>query len=136
MGGAAPMNLTMITEQSAPAEDERGGGPPSAAAAAYQVNLTKMDLSGGLDVEMLKGTIRETAKGLIGVDEEIEFDMPLMESGLTSGTAVLLRDALSQQLPGVNLPVTMVFDYPSITSMSELIMENAEKAAKKAAKGK
>mmetsp|Transcript_59070 Transcript_59070/g.183067 ORF Transcript_59070/g.183067 Transcript_59070/m.183067 type:complete len:98 (-) Transcript_59070:126-419(-) len=93
-----------------------------------------MDLGSGLDKEVLKGQILEVTKGLIGFDEEIEFDAPLMESGLTSNTAVLLRDALTQTLPGVNLPVTLVFDYPSISNMTELIVENAEKAARKAKK--
>jgi len=103
-------------------------------AAGYEAKMVKMDLSGGLNAETVKQQIAEVAKGLIGFDEEIEYDMPLMESGLTSNTAVLLRDSLSQQLPGISLPVTLVFDYPSIESMSELILENAEKAAKKAAK--
>merc|ERR1712060_354247 len=66
--------------------------------------------------------------------EDFEYDMPLMESGLTSNTAVLLRDALTQQLPGVNMPVILVFDYPSISAMSDLIVENAARAAKKAKK--
>merc|ERR1712039_1038106 len=95
---------------------------PAAAGAGYTANLQKMDVSAGLDEGMLKGQIAEAAKGLIGYDEDIEFDMPLMESGLTSNAAVVLRDALTQQLPGVNLPVTLVFDYPSISAMSELIM--------------
>merc|ERR1712060_548204 len=106
----------------------------AAAAPGYEAKLVKMDLTGGLTAVTVKAQIAEVAKGLIGFDEEIEYDMPLMESGLTSNTAVLLRDSLSQQLPGISLPVTLVFDYPSIESMSELIIENAEKAAKKAAK--
>merc|ERR1712083_1197725 len=107
---------------------------PSAAGAGYEAKLMKLDVGSGLDPTQLKSQILEVTKGLIGYDEDIEYDMPLMESGLTSNTAVLLRDALTQQLPGVNMPVTLVFDYPSISAMSELIMENAAKAAKKAAK--
>merc|ERR1711879_674946 len=122
----------------------QGGAPPmggdapeaeqaSAAAPGYEAKLMKLDLGAGLSAEVLKNQISEVAKGLIGFDEDIEVDMPLMESGLTSNTAVLLRDALTQQLPGISLPVTLVFDYPSIASMTDLIIENAEKAAKKKA---
>jgi tetratricopeptide (TPR) repeat protein len=107
---------------------------PSAAGPGYTAELKKLDLSGGVDAGMIKTQILETAKGLVGYDEDIEFDAPLMESGLTSNTAVLLRDALTTQLPGISLPVTLVFDYPSISSMTELVMEKSAKAAKKALK--
>merc|ERR1712217_966266 len=98
---------------------------PSAAGGGYEAKLMKLDVGSGLDPTQLKSQILEVTKGLIGYDEDIEYDMPLKESGLTSNTAVLLRDALTQQLPGVNMPVTLVFDYPSITAMAELIVENA-----------
>merc|ERR1740122_220087 len=104
---------------------------PSAAGAGYEAKLMKLDVGSGLDPAQLKSQILEVTKGLIGYDEDIEYDMPLMESGLTSNTAMLLRDALTQQLPGVNMPVTLVFDYPSISAMSDLIVENAARAAKK-----
>merc|ERR1712242_240767 len=113
-----------------------GEAPPeqaSAAAPGYEAKLAKLDIGAGLSPDILRNQISEVAKGLIGFDEDIEIDMPLMESGLTSNTAVLLRDALTQQLPGISLPVTLVFDYPSISAMTDLIIENAEKAAKKKA---
>jgi hypothetical protein len=115
-------------------DDEPADQPSQAAGGGYEAKLTKLDLSGGVDPAMVKNQIMECAKGLIGYDEDIEFDAPLMESGLTSNTAVLLRDALTQQLPGISLPVTLVFDYPSIESMTELVMEKSAKAAKKALK--
>merc|ERR1719433_1022202 len=109
---------------------------PSAAGGGYEAKIMKLDVGAGLDPVQLKSQILEVTKGLIGYDEDIEYDMPLMESGLTSNTAVLLRDALTQQLPGVNMPVTLVFDYPSISAMSDLIVENAARAAKKAKKAR
>merc|ERR1711874_323888 len=122
-------------QQWAPVEPQGGGdeAAPSAAGGGYEAKLMKLDVGSGLDPAQLKSQILEVTKGLIGYDEDIEYDMPLMESGLTSNTAVLLRDALTQQLPGISLPVTLVFDYPSISSMTDLIIENAEKAAKKKA---
>merc|ERR1712217_320509 len=121
-------------QQWAPQEPQGDEGAPSAAGGGYEAKLMKLDIGAGLDPAQLKGQILEVTKGLTGYDEDIEYDMPLMESGLTSNTAVLLRDALPQQLPGVNMPVTLVFDYPSISAMSDLIVENAARAAKKAKK--
>lgn len=109
---------------------------PSAARPGYDPKLAKLDVTSGLQVEAVHKQISEVAKGLIGDDTDIEIDMPLMEAGLTSNTAVLLRDSLMQQLPGISLPVTLTFDYPSIGAMGELVMENAQKAALKAAKNK
>merc|ERR1712060_386063 len=117
----------------APAAGEAPPEQASAATPGYEAKLMKIDIGAGLSPEILRNQISEVAKGLIGFDEEIEIDMPLMESGLTSNTAVLLRDALTQQLPGISLPVTLVFDYPSIESMTELVMEKSAKAAKKKA---
>lgn len=36
---------------------------------------------------------------------------------------------LSQALPGVQLPVTLVFDYPSVSAMTELILQSTGGAA-------
>merc|ERR1711904_384356 len=60
-----------------------------------------LDTSGGLDDAIVRAKITEVAVRIIGDDEEIEADSPLMESGLTSNTAVLLRDELTQEIPGI-----------------------------------
>merc|ERR1719401_1678156 len=117
-------------QQQGPDED----AAPSAARTAYEAKLTKIEVGSGMDPQVIRQQVHEITKGIIGYDEDIEYDMPLMESGLTSNTAVVLRDQLVNQLPGIPLPVTLIFDYPSIQSMTELIVENGEKAAKKAAK--
>jgi len=94
-------------------------------------SLAKLDIGAGLSPEVIQKQISDIAKALIGDDEDIDLDTPLMEAGLTSNTAVSLRNGLSEQLPGVNLPVTLTFDYPSIGAMTELVLENASKAALK-----
>ena len=38
-------------------------------------------------------------------------------------------EEISQALPGVQLPVTLVFDYPSVSAMTELIMQSTGGAA-------
>merc|ERR1712217_416290 len=52
---------------------------PSAAGAGYEAKLMKLDVGSGLDPTQLKSQILEVTKGLIGYDEDIEYDMPLME---------------------------------------------------------
>jgi tetratricopeptide (TPR) repeat protein/acyl carrier protein len=84
-------------------------------------------VSAGMDASIVRNKILDIATQIIGDDEEgIDADMPLMQAGLTSNTAVLLRDELSKDLPGVNLPPTLMFDYPSISAIADFIVENAK----------
>ncbi|CAK9008202.1 unnamed protein product [Durusdinium trenchii] len=57
-------------------------------------------------------------------NEPIELDQPLMQVGVTSRTAVGLRNMLSEELPGVDLPFTLIFDYPSVASISDHVMDS------------
>mmetsp|Transcript_43765 Transcript_43765/g.140335 ORF Transcript_43765/g.140335 Transcript_43765/m.140335 type:complete len:794 (+) Transcript_43765:47-2428(+) len=116
------MNMTMpiegygdVPEQAVSmARQERERGPRGPA----------LDLSSGVDMAIIRAKILEIASRITGAEDgEIEVDTPLMEAGLTSNSAILLRDELAQELPGISLPVTLVFDYPSISSMTELVME-------------
>lgn len=59
-------------------------------------------------------------------DDELHIDTPLMAVGITSKSAVELRNKITDELPGINLPATLVFDYPSINAMSELVVESAQ----------
>merc|ERR1719446_1114806 len=88
---------------------------------------TALDMSGGITVETVSAKIKEVAMGIIGDEEDIEVDTPLMQAGLTSNTAVLLRDEMTTTIPGVNLPPTLMFDYPSISAIAEFIVERAGK---------
>jgi len=84
-----------------------------------------LNLSEGLSMEVVHSKIREIASRIVGADDgDIELDTPLMEAGLTSNSGILLRDELSKEIPGVHLPVTLVFDYPSISAMAELILQS------------
>merc|ERR550525_398069 len=89
-----------------------------------------LDMSQGLGMDVIKNKVLEIASRITGAEDgEIEADTPLMEAGLTSNSAILLRDELSAELPGITLPVTLVFDYPSIAAMSDLIVESSKAKA-------
>merc|ERR1712151_113546 len=86
----------------------------------------KLDLS-SLSIESVQRRLTEIVKLTVDIedDEEVELDKPLMQIGVTSKSAVALRNALSTELPGMTMPFTLVFDFPTVNSMSELIMEQS-----------
>jgi len=103
-----------------PAAAQRGGGDVVVKAGV------PLDLSAMVNEEAVQSKVLEVVKQLLGDDDEaFEMDVPLMEAGMTSNNAVLLRDILSKELPGVNLPPTLIFDYPSVGSITEYIIEKA-----------
>mmetsp|Transcript_32139 Transcript_32139/g.73547 ORF Transcript_32139/g.73547 Transcript_32139/m.73547 type:complete len:839 (+) Transcript_32139:69-2585(+) len=108
------------------------GGGAGGADAGAAVTLAKRDGAGmvvaaGIKVEDVLTTISGLVKSIIGDEDEIEVDTPLMQAGLTSNTAVLLRDELSKDLQGISLPPTLTFDYPSIQAIAEFVMEKANR---------
>lgn len=91
-----------------------------------------VELGPKLDMNRVKSEdvqrrVEEIVKMTIDLEDDdvIYLDTPLMQLGVTSRTAVELRNALVEELPGVSLPFTMVFDYPSVSAMTEMIMEGA-----------
>jgi len=57
-------------------------------------------------------------------DDAFELDSPLMALGVTSRLAVELRNSMAEEFPGLALPFTLIFDYPSVTHMTEMILED------------
>ncbi|CAE8613780.1 unnamed protein product, partial [Polarella glacialis] len=75
--------------------------------------------------------IRRLASDAFGVVEEPGADLPLMQAGMTSHSATLLRSLISQELPqlrarGVTglakLPPTLALDQPTVRDIAEYIM--------------
>lgn len=64
--------------------------------------------------------VLSTVSAVLGPD--VHPDEPLMASGLDSLGAVELRNSLQAQLPsGLELPATLLFDFPSINAISGYI---------------
>jgi len=121
-GGGAPVIPVWAQNQG-----QQGAAP---AGGESQVAKTRqkgyvLDVRAGLDPQVIKTKIQTIAAGIMGFDDvaELEMDSPFMESGLTSSSSVLLRDELMAEMQGVNLPITLVFDYPSPNSVAEFIVE-------------
>ncbi|CAJ1407137.1 unnamed protein product [Effrenium voratum] len=87
-----------------------------------------LDLKAGMDVAVLKTKVSQIAAVIIG-DDEFEADTPLMEAGLTSNAAVALRDELSKDLPGIKLPHTLIFDYPSVAGIADFVVDQSHMIA-------
>lgn len=106
-----------------------GEDAPKQAAAPYQREAAPMLMKAGMSVEVVREKVNQIAASIIGGDDDYEADTPLMEAGLTSNTAVLLRDELSKDLPGIKLPPTLIFDYPSVVAISDFVMEQSKMIA-------
>mmetsp|Transcript_160298 Transcript_160298/g.282826 ORF Transcript_160298/g.282826 Transcript_160298/m.282826 type:complete len:793 (-) Transcript_160298:66-2444(-) len=102
-------------------------GPAAGGGSSRQKTGGTLQLSAGISEDVVMAKVKDTVLAIIGDEDELEVDTPLMEAGLTSSTAVVLRDELMEDLPGINLPPTLIFDYPSTTAIVEFIMEKAGK---------
>ncbi|CAJ1379447.1 unnamed protein product [Effrenium voratum] len=118
-------------EQAAEAESSRGSRPRSRSSSNARVpelpNLPKLELAQACDPQLVRGVIEKFVNVLIGSDDLVEPDRPLMEMGLTSHLAVVLRDQLAKVLPVLTppLPVTLIYDYPSTAAISQLVVASA-----------
>merc|ERR1711957_671506 len=83
---------------------------PAGQKAAVAINREGGPLTVLTDSTVIQAKIKEIAVQIIGGDEGVDADIPLMQAGLTSNTAVLLRDELSKDIPGIKLPPTLMFD--------------------------
>jgi len=74
------------------------------------------------DVKMMAmGVLKELA------EEQISFDDPLMDAGMDSLSAVTFRDKLNKQT-GLKLPGTLMFDHPTLSTVTDLIVETSAAA--------
>merc|ERR1712224_930753 len=75
-------------------QQQQGGG----AVAKKREGGSALDLA-NISEEVIAGKVKEIALGIIGEGDELDLDTPLMEAGLTSSTAVLLKDEVNEDIP-------------------------------------
>ena len=75
-----------------------------------------------LEPHQVQAQLQQTVQGMLGCD--IGLDQPLMEAGLDSLGAVELRNTISSQF-NIDLPATVMFDYPSISALAGFIASQA-----------
>merc|ERR1711976_1158039 len=92
-----------------------GGGGESAGGGAVEVFQAP-------DPMMVRQYILGLVQNMTGSSEEIDGDTPLMESGIDSLASVELRTKLQAEFR-LNLPSTVMFNYPTISTITDLLVE-------------
>jgi hypothetical protein len=69
--------------------------------------------------------LKELIQGIVGKDRAVDSDAAVMEAGLTSISAIMLRDQISDVFPDASedMEMTFAFEYPTVRAMTEYIME-------------
>jgi acyl transferase domain-containing protein/NADPH:quinone reductase-like Zn-dependent oxidoreductase/acyl carrier protein len=91
--------------------------PKAAVAAPRGMQVAAAPVAPALSVASIKGLLHKIATEVTGSDG-VENDSSLMDSGMDSLAAVEFRNRLAAELPQVDLPNTLIFDYPSLASIA------------------
>merc|ERR1712050_485725 len=121
-GGGAPVVPIWQQQQMAAAAAGGGDAGPQSSQQVARQRGEAVSVS-GLDQSVITEKVKTISAQLMGFDspDDLEVDAPFMESGLTSSTSVLLRDEIMAEMQGVNLPFTLVFDYPTVAAVADFI---------------
>merc|ERR1719221_1433515 len=76
----------------------------------------------GPEPMMVRQYLNGLVQNMTGSSDEIDGDTPLMESGIDSLASVELRTQLQTEFR-LNLPSTVMFNYPTISTMTQLLVE-------------
>ena len=75
----------------------------------------------------LRGAAPRAAAAGAGVGVDVEVDSPLQEAGVDSLSATALKADLQDKFGrAVNLPNTLMFDYPTVGALSTYIVEQLQ----------
>jgi len=105
------------------AEPEPDENEQKLGAAFKKKTLGKLNMN-KVDPDLLRLTLYNVVQEVVGFEMDfLEDDLPLMQAGIASRQAVTLRAALEDELKGIAFPATVVFDFPTISSIQEYIMD-------------
>ncbi|MGE5411922.1 MAG: SDR family NAD(P)-dependent oxidoreductase, partial [Clostridiales bacterium] len=76
-------------------------------------------------INLLIEFIRQQAQNVLGVSsiEEVEVERPMHDMGMDSLMAIEIKNRINNAI-GKDLPATVIFNYPTIKSLSEYILQN------------
>ncbi|CAE8710877.1 unnamed protein product [Polarella glacialis] len=77
----------------------------------------------GPDAAQVREMIRREVELVVGSADDVQDDIPLMDTGLDSLSSVQFRNDLTRDF-NVKLPASLVFDYPTIGALTEKILES------------
>mmetsp|Transcript_19475 Transcript_19475/g.51534 ORF Transcript_19475/g.51534 Transcript_19475/m.51534 type:complete len:773 (-) Transcript_19475:163-2481(-) len=93
---------------------------PQAEVPAGGDSITAVAVYEGPTEEQVIVAVTDVALSLIGVDG-LDGDTPLMDAGLDSLASVEFQNTLQKEFQGVQLPSTLIFDFPNVKQISEFI---------------
>jgi hypothetical protein len=94
---------------------------------AAVASVAAPDVVATLDHAEVTATILNIAKDVVGDADDLHLDSGLMDAGMDSLSAVAFRNTLMRSVKGVNLPASLMFDYPSINQIADYIVEESSK---------
>merc|ERR1719195_1904265 len=94
----------------------------AAAAGGGGASEAQMEVYKAPEPMMVRQYITGLVQNMTGSSDEIDGDTPLMESGIDSLASVELRTQLQQEFR-LNLPSTVMFNYPTISTMTRLLVD-------------
>ena len=112
MGGQLPPMLAELAPQATAASLQNS-----------QLVAQLLQLSGSARQELLHRSISELLHQVLGSNDALDADRPLVEMGLDSLMAVELSTGLQEMLgDGFQIAPTMLFDHPSLNAITEFVL--------------
>lgn len=123
-------NMPAIHFFSQVAPTASSGDPTTAVAAAQTSGAASVPGTAALSQELVLGQVQAALQGVLG--EILGVDEPLMSAGLDSLGSVEFANILSRQF-GMQMPGTLVFDYPTVNAVSAYLYDKLAALAPPAA---
>ncbi|MDP8228391.1 MAG: SDR family NAD(P)-dependent oxidoreductase [Candidatus Electryoneaceae bacterium] len=94
---------------------------------SYDLRVNLADVPPKQRQSVLMENVVQIASDVIGyVDDDLDIDQPLTDQGFDSLSAVELRNQLGQAV-GTSLPVSLLFDYPTVIKITEFLLDDVLK---------